>query len=136
MRILDIDAGEEELAPGQVGEGIVQALQIVVGCWERPTETATMILDGTRRDPGGRGVYAGDNGTIDQPARTGTAKIWLVRATCQIGVASRAAAVAAGDRRALSQFLDRLLAPPPMCPMSTRTARTIKTTSHPLMPPW
>jgi long-chain acyl-CoA synthetase len=66
MRIVDIDSGEEELATGQVGEIIVQAPQIMLGYWERPTETANMIREGPRGGPGGRWVYTGDLGTIDE----------------------------------------------------------------------
>jgi long-chain acyl-CoA synthetase len=65
MRVVDIDTGEEELASGEVGEIIVQAPQLMVGYWERPTETANMIREGPRGGPGGRWVYTGDLGTID-----------------------------------------------------------------------
>jgi len=62
MRVVDVDTGEQELPPGEVGEIIVSAPQIMVGYWERPTETENMI----REWAGQRWVYTGDLGYIDE----------------------------------------------------------------------
>jgi long-chain acyl-CoA synthetase len=53
-----IEAGEHDLPAGQVGEIIIQAPQIMVGYWERPTETANVIRNGW--------VYTGDLGYMDE----------------------------------------------------------------------
>ena len=58
VRIVDADLGERDLLPGEVGEIIIRAPQIMVGYWESPTETANMIRDGW--------VYTGDLGYLDQ----------------------------------------------------------------------
>lgn len=58
VRIVDADLGEQDLQPGEVGEIIIRAPQIMVGYWERPTETANMIRDGW--------VYTGDLGYMDE----------------------------------------------------------------------
>jgi long-chain acyl-CoA synthetase len=65
MRVMDVETGERELAPGEVGEITVSAPQIMIGYWERPTETENMI----REWPAGSGqrwVYTGDLGTFDK----------------------------------------------------------------------
>ncbi|HNS52826.1 MAG TPA: AMP-binding protein [Anaerolineae bacterium] len=66
MRVVDVDTGEVELGPGEVGEIIIQAPQTMLGYWERPTETANMIREGPKDGPGGRWVYTGDLGSIDE----------------------------------------------------------------------
>ncbi|MBN1135788.1 MAG: long-chain fatty acid--CoA ligase [Anaerolineae bacterium] len=58
VRIVDADAGEQNLQPGEIGEVIIRAPQIMIGYWERPTETANMIRDGW--------VYTGDLGYMDE----------------------------------------------------------------------
>ncbi len=58
VRIVDVDLGEQTLPPGEMGEIIVHAPQIMVGYWERPDETAAMIRDGW--------VYTGDLGYMDE----------------------------------------------------------------------
>jgi long-chain acyl-CoA synthetase len=58
LRIVDIESGEQTLPFRQIGEIIVQAPQIMVGYWERPTETRDMIRDGW--------VYTGDLGYLDE----------------------------------------------------------------------
>jgi long-chain acyl-CoA synthetase len=65
MRVVDVDTGEQELPPGQVGEIIVSAPQIMVGYWERPTETENMIRPWAG-GPGRRWVYTGDLGYLDE----------------------------------------------------------------------
>jgi len=66
VKIVDIDTGEQELAAGQVGEIIVNAPQIMVGYWERPTETHNMIRELPSTGPGRRWVYTGDLGYLDE----------------------------------------------------------------------
>jgi long-chain acyl-CoA synthetase len=66
VRIVDVEMGEQELPLGQVGEVIVQAPQTMLGYWERPTETANMIRQGPAGGPGGRWVYTGDLGYLDE----------------------------------------------------------------------
>jgi len=58
VRIVDAEIGERDMPSGQVGEIIIRAPQIMVGYWERPTETANMIRDGW--------VYTGDLGYLDE----------------------------------------------------------------------
>jgi long-chain acyl-CoA synthetase len=58
VRIVDIDCGEEELSPLEVGEILVRAPQVMLGYWERPTETANIIRDSW--------VYTGDIGYLDE----------------------------------------------------------------------
>jgi long-chain acyl-CoA synthetase len=66
VRVVDIDAGKQELPLGEIGEIIIQAPQTMVGYWERPTETANMIRSGPEGGPGGRWVYTGDLGYLDE----------------------------------------------------------------------
>ncbi len=65
MRVVDVEAGERELPPGEVGEIIVAAPQIMTGYWERPTETENMIREWPAAS-GQRWVYTGDLGTMDE----------------------------------------------------------------------
>jgi long-chain acyl-CoA synthetase len=58
VRIADVDSGEGSLPPMEIGEILVRAPQIMVGYWQRPTETANMIQDGW--------VYTGDIGYLDE----------------------------------------------------------------------
>ena len=58
VRVVDVETGEQTLPFGQVGEIVVKAPQIMVGYWERPTETQNMIRDGW--------VYTGDLGYMDE----------------------------------------------------------------------
>ena len=58
VKIVDVDTGEQTLPLGQIGEVIIQAPQIMVGYWERPTETNNMIRNGW--------VYTGDLGYLDE----------------------------------------------------------------------
>src|SRR5512136_3192048 len=58
VKIVDVESGERALPLGQIGEVIIQAPQIMVGYWERPTETHNMIRNGW--------VYTGDLGYLDE----------------------------------------------------------------------
>jgi long-chain acyl-CoA synthetase len=58
LRVVDADRGEKELPPGEVGEFILRAPQLMKGYWEKPTETANIIRDGW--------LYTGDLGYLDE----------------------------------------------------------------------
>jgi long-chain acyl-CoA synthetase len=58
LRIVDMETGLENLPPGEPGEIVIRAPQIMDGYWKRPEETAQMIRDGW--------VFTGDIGYLDQ----------------------------------------------------------------------
>lgn len=58
LRIVDAEAGEIELAPGEIGEILVRAPQLMVGYWQNPAETAQTIRAGW--------LYTGDLGYLDE----------------------------------------------------------------------
>lgn len=58
IRIVDIDTGKPILAPGEVGEILMRAPQLMQGYWDRPEETARAIRDGW--------LYTGDIGYMDE----------------------------------------------------------------------
>jgi len=58
LRVVDADNGEEELPPGQVGEFILRAPQLMKCYWGKPAETADTIRDGW--------LYTGDLGYLDE----------------------------------------------------------------------
>jgi long-chain acyl-CoA synthetase len=58
VRIADVNTGEGSLPPMESGEILIRAPQIMVGYWQKPTETANMIRDGW--------VYTGDIGYLDE----------------------------------------------------------------------
>lgn len=58
VHIADVTTGEGCLPPGQIGEIVVSAPQLMVGYWNRPQETAQMIHNG--------GLYTGDIGYMDE----------------------------------------------------------------------
>ncbi len=57
VRIVDVATGDRTLAPGEVGEIIISAPQLMAGYWNRPQETATMIRNGW--------LFTGDTGYLD-----------------------------------------------------------------------
>jgi long-chain acyl-CoA synthetase len=63
-RIVDVDTGENTLAPGEVGELCVRGPQVMKGYWNMPTETANVL----RREPQGGGpwLHTGDIATMDE----------------------------------------------------------------------
>jgi long-chain acyl-CoA synthetase len=56
-KIVDADTGLEELPPGQVGELIIRAPQVMAGYWNDPEATAAALRDGW--------LYTGDLATRD-----------------------------------------------------------------------
>jgi long-chain acyl-CoA synthetase len=58
VRVVDANSGEALLSPGQVGEFILRAPQIMQGYWGKPAETANAIRDGW--------LYTGDLGYLDE----------------------------------------------------------------------
>ncbi len=66
VKIVDADEGVRELAPGEVGEIIIAAPQLMAGYWNRTEETASMLR--MRPDQSGgvtRWLYTGDLGYLD-----------------------------------------------------------------------
>ena len=45
-KIVDLETGDEELPPGEVGELCVKGPQVMKGYWNIPTETANVLRDG------------------------------------------------------------------------------------------
>ena len=63
VRIVDAEDGLTPLGPGDVGEIVIHAPQLMLGYWNRPEETAEMI----RRSPSGeRLLFTGDLGYLDK----------------------------------------------------------------------
>lgn len=58
IRITDAETGRGELEPGQVGEILVRAPQLMIGYWHNPGETANILRDGW--------LYTGDLGYLDE----------------------------------------------------------------------
>jgi len=58
VRITDVDTGQGDLAPGEVGEILLCAPQTMQGYWNKPDETANILRDGW--------LYTGDIGYQDE----------------------------------------------------------------------
>jgi long-chain acyl-CoA synthetase len=58
IRIVDIDGGMQDVEPGQPGEIIIKAPQLMLGYWNRPEETREILRDGW--------LYTGDIGYMDE----------------------------------------------------------------------
>src|SRR5262249_43761395 len=57
LRIVDIETGELDLPPGEIGEIVVRGPQVMKGYWNAPEETARALRDGW--------LYTGDIGWVD-----------------------------------------------------------------------
>jgi long-chain acyl-CoA synthetase len=55
---MDSETGTKELGPGEVGEVLMKAPQLMLGFWNKPEETADAIRDGW--------LYTGDIGYLDE----------------------------------------------------------------------
>jgi long-chain acyl-CoA synthetase len=60
-KIVDLDTGQRELAPGEVGEVIIWGPQVMKGYWNAPDATTAALRDGW--------LYTGDVGRIDEAGR-------------------------------------------------------------------
>lgn len=58
IRITDVETGHGELGPGEIGEILLRAPQIMKGYWNNPEETANILRDGW--------LYTGDIGYQDE----------------------------------------------------------------------
>jgi long-chain acyl-CoA synthetase len=56
-RIVDLETGDVDLAPGEVGEIVVRGPQVMQGYWNAPEETARVLRHGW--------LYTGDIGWVD-----------------------------------------------------------------------
>jgi long-chain acyl-CoA synthetase len=63
MRIVDVEEGTRELPPGEVGEVLIRAPQIMPGYWRDPEETARVLR---QHGEGGPWLYTGDLGRMDE----------------------------------------------------------------------
>jgi long-chain acyl-CoA synthetase len=57
-KIMDLETGDRELPPGEIGEIVVQGPMVVPGYWNKPEETAHAIRQGW--------LYTGDVGKMDE----------------------------------------------------------------------
>jgi long-chain acyl-CoA synthetase len=63
MRIVDAEEGVRELPPGEVGEVLIRAPQLMPGYWRNPEETARALR---RHGEGGPWLFTGDLGRMDE----------------------------------------------------------------------
>jgi long-chain acyl-CoA synthetase len=65
VRIYDAEDGVRQLAPNEVGEICFAGPQLMIGFWNRPTETATVLRDHVDPDGARRWLHTGDLGYLD-----------------------------------------------------------------------
>ncbi len=58
IKIMDLEKGTQELAPGEIGEIVDKGPMVVPGYWQKPEETEHAIRDGW--------LYTGDVGKMDE----------------------------------------------------------------------
>ncbi len=63
VAIVDVETGERFLPPGEQGEIVVRAPQLMTGYWKNPAETARALR---RHGDGGPWLHTGDLGYLDQ----------------------------------------------------------------------
>jgi long-chain acyl-CoA synthetase len=64
VKIMDADAGEKEMAVGQVGELCIRGPQVMKGYWHMPTETGNTLRD--HGDGGAPWLHTGDMSVMDE----------------------------------------------------------------------
>ena len=62
LRLVDLETGEHDVAPGEQGEVLLSGRQLMVGYWEQPEETAAVL---TVDADGRRWLHTGDIGYLD-----------------------------------------------------------------------
>ena len=66
VRIFDADEGTQEMPLGEVGEICFSAPQLMIGFWNRPEETATVLRDHIEDGVTRRWLHTGDLGYLDE----------------------------------------------------------------------
>ena len=64
LKVVDVESGEQELPPDEIGELIIKGPQVMKGYWNLPTETANALRTGPDGQPGW--LYTGDIGFMDE----------------------------------------------------------------------
>jgi long-chain acyl-CoA synthetase len=64
VRIMDVETGELELDPGEIGEIVIKGPQVMKGYWNLPTETDNALRVGPDGQSGW--LYTGDIGFMDE----------------------------------------------------------------------
>jgi long-chain acyl-CoA synthetase len=62
LRIVDVDDATRDLAPGESGEILLSAPQLMRGYWNQPDETTAIV---SASDDGRRWLHTGDIGYVD-----------------------------------------------------------------------
>ncbi len=65
VRIYDADKGVREMPTGEVGEICMSGAQLMVGFWNRPEETSSVLRDHVDADGVRRWLHTGDLGYLD-----------------------------------------------------------------------
>ena len=66
VRIFDADQGTGEMPTGEVGEICFSAPQLMIGFWNRPEETGSVLRDHTDPEGTRRWLHTGDLGYLDE----------------------------------------------------------------------
>jgi long-chain acyl-CoA synthetase len=66
IRIFDADAGTQVLPAREIGEIAISAPQLMVGYWNRPDETASVLRDHVEDGIARRWLHTGDLGYLDE----------------------------------------------------------------------